>query len=297
MTTRLLVPIDESPWSGAAVGLAFWIAQQSRDRYQSALVADAASENRAHPGKRSPVEIEALHVVGVTHVSGRWIDDLSGLLGFEPIVVPAQVEAFYRERGKKLLDAVLERARTAAIPATQTLVTGNVVDTICAHGAASDLIVMGLRGETEERFPGQGGATTERVIRYAPVSTLVVPQGMARITAIGLGYDGSDGARRALRATAHLAELLGAQVHAICVGDAPPDLGEVEEQLTSLGVGVTVHRVDGEPREALPNEALKNGCDLLVLGYRGRSAIKDIFLGRTTEWLVGHVDMGILVAR
>jgi hypothetical protein len=25
--------------------------------------------------------------------------------------------------------------------------------------------------------------------------------------------------------------------------------------------------------------------------------LKDIFLGRTTEWLVGQVDLGILVAR
>lgn len=230
-------------------------------------------------------------------MSGRWIDDLSGLLGFEPIVVPQQVEAFYRERGQKMLDAVIARATAASVPAKEILVTGNVVDTICAHGASSDLIVMGLRGETEERFPGQGGATTERVIRHAPVSTLVVPQGMARIRSIALGYDGSDGARRALRATAHLAELLGAEVHAICVAVAPANLGQAEEQLTSLGVPVTVHRVDGEPREALPNEAARNGCDLLALGYRGRSALKDIFLGRTTEWLVGKVDMGILVAR
>jgi nucleotide-binding universal stress UspA family protein len=291
MTTRLLVPIDESPWSASAVELALWIGEQSRARYESALVADPAAPSR------SPVELEALHVVGVTQVSGRWIEDLTGLLGFEPVVVPQQVEAFYRERGQKLLDAVLARASAAAVPARGTLVTGNVVDTICAHAASSDLVVMGLRGETEERFPGQGGATTERVMRRAPVSTLVVPQGMSRIRSVALGYDGSDGARRALRATAHLAELLGADVHAICVGVAPPDLGEAEEQLRSVGVKVTVHRIDGEPQEALPNEAAKNRCDLLALGYRGRSAIKDMFLGRTTEWLVGQVDMGILVAR
>ena len=291
MTTRLLVPIDESPWSASAVDLAFWIAGQSRTRYEAALVADPARP------ARSPVEIEALHVVGVTQVSGRWIEDMAGLLGFEPVVVPEQVEAFYRHRGQKLLDAVRARATAAAVPARSTLVTGNVVDTICAHAASSDLIVMGLRGETEERFPGQGGSVTERVVRKAPVSTLVVPQGMARIRSLALGYDGSDGARRALRSTAHLAELLGADVHVICVGVSPPDLGQAEEQLRSVGVRVALHRVDGEPQEALPNEAVRNGCDVLALGYRGRSALKDIFLGRTTEWLVGQVDLGILVAR
>jgi nucleotide-binding universal stress UspA family protein len=291
MTTRLLVPIDESPWSASAVDLALWIAEQSRSRYGAALVADPARTGPA----RSPVEIEALHVVGVTQVSGRWIEDMAGLLGFEPVVVPEQVEAFYRHRGQKLLDGVRARATAAAVPARFTLVTGNVADTICAHAASSDLVVIGL--ETEERFPGQGGAVTERVVRKAPVSTLVVPQGMARIRSLALGYDGSDGARRALRSTAHLAELLGADVHVICVGVSPPDLADAEEQLRSVGVRVAVHRVDGEPQEALPNEAAKNGCDVLALGYRGRSALKDIFLGRTTEWLVGQVDLGILVAR
>jgi nucleotide-binding universal stress UspA family protein len=236
-------------------------------------------------------------VVGVTHVSGKWIEDLSGLLGFEPVVVPQQVETFYRERGQKMLDAVLDRCRTAHVPAKASLVTGNVVETICSHGASSDLVVMGLRGETEERFPGQGGGTTERVVRHAPVSTLVVPGAMNRIHAIALGFDGSEGSRRALRATAHLAELLGVDVHAIAVGAPADDFSEVESQLAPLAVKVTTHRVDGEPQEALPYEAAKHGCDLLVLGYRGRSMLKDIFLGRTTEWLIGQVDMGILVAR
>jgi nucleotide-binding universal stress UspA family protein len=293
MTTRLLVPIDESPWSASAIDLALWIAGQSRTRYEAALVADPA---RSGPS-RSPVEIEALHVVGVMQVSGRWIEDMAGLLGFEPVVVPEQVEAFYRDRGQKLLDAVSARTDAAAVPARCTLVTGNVADTICAHAAASDLVVMGLRGETEERFPGQGGSVAERVLRKAPVSTLVVPQGMTQIRSLALGYDGSDGARRALRSTTHLAELLGTDVHVICVGVSPPDLGEAEEQIRSVGVRVAVHQVDGEPQEALPNEAVKNGCDVLALGYRGRSALKDIFLGRTTEWLVGQVDLGILVAR
>ena len=129
MTTRLLVPIDESPWSASAVDLALWIAGQSRTRYEAALVADPAR------AARSPVEIEALHVVGVTQVSGRWIEDMAGLLGFEPVVVPEQVEAFYRDRGQKLLDAVRARATTAAAPVRGTLVTGNVADTICAHAA------------------------------------------------------------------------------------------------------------------------------------------------------------------
>ena len=194
MTTRLLVPIDESPWSLSAVDLALWIAGQSRTRYEAALVADPARTGPA----RSPVEIEALHVVGVTQVSGRWIEDMAGLLGFEPVVVPEQVEAFFRDRGKKLLDAVRGRATAANVPTRSTLVTGNVVDTICAHAASSDLVVMGLRGETEERFPGQGGSVTERVppnvgmyiecLPGPPVTTIIrSSQRCATVTSVSSG--------------------------------------------------------------------------------------------------------------
>ena len=50
-------------------------------------------------------------------------------------------------------------------------------------------------------------------------------------------------------------------------------------------------------RNAFPAIAKELGCDLIALGYRGRSRVRDIFLGRTTEWMIGQVPIAILVAR
>ena len=165
------------------------------------------------------------------------------------------------------------------------------------RAARTDLVVVGLRGESGDRFPWHEAGTTERIVARVPVSTLVAPATMDRIDAIALGYDGSEGSRRALEATVRLARLTNVPVHVIAVGHPDEDFAEVERELSAGGIAYATHHVDGQPREALPAEAKRHGCNVLALGYRGRSQLKDTFLGRTTEWLIGKVDMGLLVAR
>lgn len=277
MAYSILVAIDESEWSNAAIELALWICQRG--------------------GRQT--RLTGLHVVGVTQTQGRLLEDISGMLGFEPVVVPKKVEDYYMDRGRRLVSDFEARCTEAGVEHRGVLEKGPIVDTICHHAAASDVVIIGLRGETEERVPGQGGGTAHRVVRNAQVSCLVVPRGLHTITGIALGYDASDGAGRALRAAAHLAEVCGAEVHAIHVGPVTPDdpLETARNKLGALGDDLHLLHVDGEPHEVLPATAAQVGCNVLALGYRGRSALKDIFLGRTTEWLIGRVDLGMLVAR
>lgn len=275
MVTTILVPIDDSRWSRGAAALARWLA--------------------ARP--EAEVRVTGLHVVNVTQVRGRFLEDLAGLLGFEPVVVPDRVEKHFLDLGRKLLDAFAAACAAEGVACETVLEQGNVVDRIVHHAAAHDLVVLGLRGETEERFPGQGGGTAERVLRRVPTTTLVAPADLRSLSGVVLGYDGSAGANRALVATARLVELARVPVHAVYVGDEAEavDLEPVRQRLGDAALTTAV--VPGEPQEVLPAEAARLGYDLLALGYRGRSRIKDIFLGRTTEWLVGHVDIGVLVAR
>lgn len=278
MTTRILVPLDESSWSRSAAEVAIWIARR---------------------GGRS-VHLVGLHVVNVTQIRGRLLEDLGGLLGFEPVVVPDQVERHYVHRGERLLARFGEVCEAAGVPWRTVLDRGPVADRLVHHGDQHDLVVMGLRGETEERFPGQGGGSAERVLRKAASSTLVVPRDQHAISGLVLGFDGSAGAGRALRAVSRLAEIVDVPVHAIHVADEAPDpdpLAEAAAHLAHLGLRHTTARLAGEPQEVLPSEAVRIGFDTLGLGYRGRSRLKDVFLGRTTEWLVGHVPVAMLVAR
>jgi nucleotide-binding universal stress UspA family protein len=278
LATSILVPLDESRWSRHALG--------------NALDLAAASPHE--------VVVHCLHVVNVTRLRGRWLADLAGLMGAEPLVVPERVEAHFKARGEALLESARVRAMAAGVPFRGTLDQGAVVDRIVHRAAAHDLVLMGVRGETEEQFPGQGGGTADRVLRRLPVDVLLVPSEGPIRGDVAVGFDGSNGSVLAMRSAARLAGHLGASVLVMHVGegdDTNAPLVEARRLADELGINARFLQLDGEPGEALPAGATQAGCRTLALGYRGRSQLKDVFLGRTTEWLLGSVDLALLVAR
>ena len=278
MSFSVLVALDDSPWSTSAADLGFSLAK-------------SGSPN---------VTITGLHVVNVTQIQGRLLADLVGMLGFEPMIVPEQVEKQFLGLGEERLQNFERRAQEAGHPVRKLLDQGGIVNRIVHHADLHDLLIMGVRGETEMRFPGQGGGTSERVIRKLSSNSLLVTQDLTEISAICLGYDGSEGANKALRLTGHVAQIANVDVHVVYVGAAPTGkhpLDEAESVLSQLGVTTHTHRADGEAHEVLPAEAVRLGCNVLALGYRGRSKVRDIFLGRTTEWIIGRVALGLLIAR
>jgi hypothetical protein len=99
---------------------------------------------------------------------------------------PKSSAATIERSGRELYSWLVTPVRSR-LPARGTLVTGNVADTICAHAASSDLVVMGLRGErrSDSRAGGSGPSG------WRAQSTRV-PQGSLRSRR---SEDGSDGAR------------------------------------------------------------------------------------------------------
>lgn len=285
MTMRsldVLVPLDGSAWSDAAARFAISL------------------------GSRAPriSRLTGLHVVGVMRVTGRLLQDLAGLIGFEPVVVPEDVEAYYRERGERFLADFARRCEEAGLPCESLLDQGNVVDRIVHRGSYSDLVVLGARGVTEENHPGHGGRTVERVVRRVATTVMSVPKDFGEVSGVVLGCDGSEGSAKAMRSTRHLVELCPVPVHAVHVtGGEPPEgagadpLEEVRARFEPLDVELHLHRQRGEPGEALLAAARQWNCNVVAVGYRGRIALRGEVLGRVTEYLFRHPQVGLLVSR
>ncbi|MDP6934568.1 MAG: universal stress protein, partial [Myxococcota bacterium] len=255
MSYSILTALDESSWSTSAADTSLWLNQHAE------------------------VRLTALNVVNVTQTRGGLIEDLAGLLGFEPVLVPQQVEAHFVGRGQNLLEDFEARCTREGVRCNTVLDQGGVVERICHHGRGHNLVIMGVRGETEQRFPGHGGGTMERVLRRTHSSTLVVPRGQSDIQGITLGFDGSPGARRALQSAADLASRFHVPLHLVQVLEARGDenaLDGTRATLESLDVPTSTIVVKGEPQEALPAEAVRLGCNVLAMGYRGRSHLKNI---------------------
>lgn len=132
-----------------------------------------------------------------------------------------------------------------------------------------------------------------------------------------VGYDGSDGAQRALRIAAALAADLGADLRVLVVA-RPPAHAETPEELEqaeaaereslSLGLGtpgqpthlgpdldVRVVFAD-DPARALAEHAEEHGFDLVVVGRHGREQATHRGIGRSLDELLRRGGFPVLVA-
>jgi len=135
---------------------------------------------------------------------------------------------------------------------------------------------------------------------------------------IGVGFDGSDGSRRALQEAVRLAVVEKACLHVVSIEELPRYAGTVsevvEEQETANehikklhdearriasehGLEIdTVIRV-GHPAKGLVDYSVEAKLDLLVLGHTGHSALWGSFLGTTADKVIRHTPCSVLVVR
>jgi len=134
-----------------------------------------------------------------------------------------------------------------------------------------------------------------------------------------VAYDGSDGAKRALRAGIDLAKRYGAELHSIAVVEKLPHfaatVGEVKEAVRELTTryewisqeavrvakdqGIELHpKVQpGHEVEAVVNYAREGKFDLLVIGFAGHSHAFGRVMGGTAQNLARLTPCPVLIAK
>jgi nucleotide-binding universal stress UspA family protein len=135
------------------------------------------------------------------------------------------------------------------------------------------------------------------------------------MTALVLGYDGTDGARAALREAARLAPLLHAPVVAAfafgtsALGGEVADLSatlrergealleEATRALSAAGVEARGELLDTAPAEGLVALADREDAQMIVVGTYGERPLKALLLGSTPNKLVHLSQRPVLVVR
>lgn len=134
-----------------------------------------------------------------------------------------------------------------------------------------------------------------------------------------IGFDGSDGARKALDAGITLARALGAELHVIMVEEDLPKyaitIGEYEEvkhqrdayfaqleQEARLAaqlaeIPVQTHIVAGHEVWVMVEFIQRHHVDLLVIGHQGHSTLHERVFGSTASALVSHAPCHVLVVK
>jgi nucleotide-binding universal stress UspA family protein len=127
-----------------------------------------------------------------------------------------------------------------------------------------------------------------------------------------VGYDGTDGARAALRAAVALGGELGDQVVAVFGYTVGRLGGEVSDYAAALheharevlddarsvgGEGVDVVELEQSPTEALLAVADERDARMIVVGSHGESPLKSVLVGSTPTKLLHISQRPVLVIR
>ncbi|MBW1879146.1 MAG: universal stress protein [Deltaproteobacteria bacterium] len=244
-------------------------------------------------------QLTALRVVNVVGPSGRFLKDLPGRLGFEPAVVSKEVEEEYDEKARRLLAEVKLAAEEKGLEVRTVLDHGAVVERICHHAERADLTLIGNKGRTESRFPGQGGNNVYNILEAVSTPVVLVPEGAEDVTGVVLGFDGSNAAAHATKALRRLSEKIRFRVHVVYVdkgeGEPPGLFDRAKQQLPN--VPVTTHLVQAaRVREGVVKVAEEVEANLIAIGFRGNNRVKNFLFSSSADYLMTNKSFMVLVA-
>lgn len=236
----------------------------------------------------------------------------------------ASVRADWLERLKKFV----AEAEVGAVSVNAEVRIGHpfteLVEACRAHSA--DLLVMGAKGSRNE--PHRVGAITAKCVRKAPVDVLVVREdATGPFKKIVTCVDFSENSAKAVQEALHLAQQDRASLDCLHVYQsaiamsldygsfAPPlpvtvDPGAVDRwrkdleafltPLTTEAGGVQVNPLIKERvniREAILEHVTEVHADLVVLGTRGKTGLRELLIGTTAETIVQHAPCSILAVK
>jgi nucleotide-binding universal stress UspA family protein len=143
-------------------------------------------------------------------------------------------------------------------------------------------------------------------------------------SAIVVGTDGSDTARKAVRAAVELAKTLGATLDIVSAYEPVPDqrlreerrqtpadlqwsinpredvegtLEEAREEIGDVGVKIETFAREGDPADAILDVAEERGADLIVVGNKGMTGAKRFLLGSVPNKVSHHAPCSVLIIR
>lgn len=267
MIKNILVPLDGSEHSKAALEYALWLAR----KFNGALFGQ--------------------HVIDTASVEGTFFHDISGSLGFEPYLdFSSKMREILEERGKIILEEFSRRCREQGLRHELFLDIGIVPNEICERSKMADLVVLGHRGINEEFTTGLLGGTAESVTRKCPRPLLVSTRRFREIERPLLAYDGSQRASAAMESAAEFCTQLKLPLTVLYVPREEKAgekvLQEARSYLGPYGIEARYELARGYPEQKIIDYLVNLGYDLLFIGAYGHRRIIEMVLGSTTEYVL-----------
>ncbi len=212
------------------------------------------------------------------------------------------------EEARRDLESIKQRARQQGVECETILREGEepyrlIVDE--AAGKKVDMIIIGRHGRTG-LLKLLMGKVAANVIGHAPCKVLVVPKA-AKIEyrKILFATDGSEHSIEAASEAIGVVKRTGSSILVISVAHSELELGEAKDNVAKIvemaqKEGVHVEEAltpIGKPHDVIVETAGGRGVDLIVMGTYGKTGVKQLLMGSTTEKVIGLSGCAVLVAR
>lgn len=286
------------------------------------LAVDASPDSRNAAGMithlADPPDLHVLNVVDVEALQHA----------YESPDMPAGYYETYRKEVSEAAERILHEMKALLAPYARHIRliadTGDAAESIVqtAEEIRADLVVLGQRGMTATPTFLLGGVS-QKVATYAPCSVLIVKEPLDTLERLLVALDGSEESRKVVQFLARTPFKGPMRVTAVTVWPghqqglfgvlrglrdqrtaarvARSQGGEVLRKLTAPLAGgpytVETEWLQGDPAFMLIEAAARHQAQMIVLGARGRKAIKRFLLGSVSQKVLVHAPCSVLIVR
>ena len=267
----------------------------------------ANSDNTIDYGIYVAPKLEAtltgLHVIDVFLIQGPMMTDISATVGVPPYDGFFEaVETSLKEKADAILKHFEDRCRTAGLPCLAKKNIGKISDTIIEEAESADLILMAKKGEHFHlKEGGLIGSVAEVVIRHSGKPVMVIPETFHEIESMGLAYDGSAPARKALELSLNISEKAKWPVTVLIVSadaaKAATLSAQVEETAQKGVADCEVVISTGREADEILKFIREGSVELMVMGAYGHNRLREWLLGSTTSTIIQKSPIPVLLIR
>ena len=279
MIKTILIPVDGSANSASAVDYGIYIAPKL----------DAS--------------LSGLHVIDIYLIQGPMMTDVSATVGMPPYDGFFEaVETSLKEKADYVLKNFEDRCRAAGVACGTKKNIGKISDTIIEEAEGADLILMAKKGEHFHlKEGGLIGSVAEVVIRHSGKPVMVIPESFREIESMGLAYDGSVPARKALELSLNISEKAKWPITVLIISaDAAKaaDLSAQVEDMAQKGLAdCEVIISTGREADEILKFIAEGPVELMVMGAYGHNRLRQLLLGSTTSHIIHKSPIPVLLIR
>jgi nucleotide-binding universal stress UspA family protein len=166
----------------------------------------------------------------------------------------------------------------------------------------ADVVLMAKKGEHFHlKEGGLLGSVAEAVIRHCGKPVMVTPEKFHEIESMGIAYDGSEPAKKALKLSLEISSQAAwpLTVVTITTDAEKADMlcTEAEELAGGYSADCEIITLQGKESEEILKFIQEGAVELMVMGAYGHNRLRELLLGSTTTNVIRKSSIPVLLTR